>query len=1432
MKLFLLLAVSLVTTVGSRAATFTVSSPTQVALSPALRDIQNIEGQQGNQVHSHAILPRQRTAAPIQADPALQTSPGPLISATPGAVFDGVSADRNAPPDTNMAVGQNPAYNYIFQTVNSRYAIYTKAGALVLGPNSLSSLWSALGPQNGCAVNNGGDVIAQYDKAADRWLITQLGAFTAPYTECIAVSKTPDPTGAYTLYTYSFGSTLNDYPKFSIWPTASNSAYLATYNLFTNGTTFAGGELCAYDRAKMLAGDPTAQSICKTISNDGGYMPADLDGSRPPVDGTPAYFLNLETLSSLRMYTLTPNFTLPAASTLSLPQDIAVGSFSEACAGGTCIPQLGTTQELDSLGDRLMYRLAFRNFGDHEAMVINHTVGSGSAVGVRWYELRAPVSSSGLFSLFQQGTFAPDATYRWMGSAAMDSAGDIGLGYSASSSSIHPAIRYTGRVPGDPLGTMGTEASLTAGTGSQTASLSRWGDYTALRIDPVDDCTFWYTNEYLTVDGTYNWHTSIGSFKFGACAVAPAFAISSSPVSQTVTAGTSTTYSITVTASGGFTGPVTLSASGLPAGASASFNPSSVTTSGSSTMTVTTSSTTPTGSYALTITGSSGSLTRTTTATLVVNAAPAPDFSLSAAPASQSVPQGNAAGYTLTITPAGGFTGSVTFSVSGLPPGSSATFNPTTVSGSGSSVMTVSTSATTPAGSYPLTITATSGSLVHSAPVTLIVTAAGAANTATFVNADTTTQGTWKGTYGVDGYAIPNDSTNYPAYAHVTMWSSNPYTWNASTTDVRALQKAAAADRIASTWFGGTFFIDVNLTDGLRHQLAIYALDWDGLNRSERIDVLDAVSGAVLDTRTLTAFKNGQYLSWTLGGHVQLRVTLTGGENAVVSGLFFGAPAAVTPGFAISASPASQSVTAGSAVSYNVNITASGGFTGSSSLSVSGLPSGAAAAFNPTTVSGSGSSVMTVSTGAATAAGTYPLTITATSGSTVHSAQVSLTVTAASTVNTATFVNADFATQGTWKGTYGAEGYAITNDVTNYPAYAQVTMWSSNPYTWNPSTTDVRALQKAAATDRIASTWFGGTFVIDINLTDGLRHQLALYALDWDGLNRSERIDVLDAVSGAVLDTRTLTAFKNGQYLIWTLGGHVQLRVTLTGGDNAVVNGLFFGAPAAVAPGFAISASPTSQSVTAGSAVSYNVNITASGGFAGTTTLSATGLPTGASAAFNPPTVSGSGSSVMTVTTGAATPAGSYALTITATSGSIVHSVPVTLTVTAAAAANSATYVKTDTTTQGTWKGIYGADGYAVTNDATNYPAYAQVTMWSSNPYTWNASTTDVRALQKAAATDRIASTWFGGTFTIDVNLTDGLRHQLAIYALDWDGLNRSERIDVLDAASGAVLDTRTLTAFRNGQYLVWTLSGHVQLRVTLTGGENSVVSGLFFGPA
>jgi hypothetical protein len=256
---------------------------------------------------------------------------------------------------------------------------------------------------------------------------------------------------------------------------------------------------------------------------------------------------------------------------------------------------------------------------------------------------------------------------------------------------------------------------LIDGAGSQTGTLSRWGDYSDMSVDPADDCTFWFTSEYLAANGTFNWHTRIGTFKLAGCGT-PDFAVAATPASQTVAPGSPTTYNVTVTPTGGFGGSVTLSSTGLPTGAAGTFSPNPTT--GASTFSVTTSASTPVGSYPVTITGTSGSLAHSTTVTLVVSS---PDFSLSATPTSRTVTGGGSTTYAVSVTPAAGYTGSVSLSSSGLPSGAAASFspNPTT----GSSTLTVTTSASTPAGSYPVTITGTDGTRTHTTSVQLVVQA-------------------------------------------------------------------------------------------------------------------------------------------------------------------------------------------------------------------------------------------------------------------------------------------------------------------------------------------------------------------------------------------------------------------------------------------------------------------------------------------------------------------------------------------------------------------------------------------------------------------------------------------------------------------------------------------------------------------------------------
>jgi hypothetical protein len=244
-------------------------------------------------------------------------------------------------------------------------------------------------------------------------------------------------------------------------------------------------------------------------------LPSDLDGSTPPPAGAPNYVLHVDT-GKLQLWRFHVDWVSPSKSKFSGPISVPVAAFTPACIGGSiCIPQPGTTQKLDSLGDRLMFRLAYRNFGDHESLVVNHSVVAGTSVGVRWYELRQPGTTP---VLYQQGTYAPDSSYRWMGSIAQDHAGNIALGYSISSKTIFPGIRYTGHLTTDPLGEMGQgEGTIIDGAGSQNGGLYRWGDYTAMAVDPTDDCTFWYTNQYLMLTGSFNWSTRIASFKFASC---------------------------------------------------------------------------------------------------------------------------------------------------------------------------------------------------------------------------------------------------------------------------------------------------------------------------------------------------------------------------------------------------------------------------------------------------------------------------------------------------------------------------------------------------------------------------------------------------------------------------------------------------------------------------------------------------------------------------------------------------------------------------------------------------------------------------------------------------------------------------------------------------------------------------------------------------
>ena len=469
--------------------------------------------------YPHPFLWPSRLSEP---DGALQELEGPLVGTTNLASFDGVSANGYAPPDQNLSVSETQ----VAQIVNVELAVYGKTGTTLLKPTPINAIWKGFGGL--CETTNGGDPIVLYDKAAGRWLVSQL-AYNSNFSSnfvCIAVSTTGDATGSYFRYAFDFGSNLPDYPHFGVWPEAY---YLATNTFSTSGGyfTFAGANPCAFDRASMIAGLAASAVCIQQRTSVYSLLPSDIDGPTPPPSGEPNIYAQLlhpyssSSSASLALYAFSADFTNGSHGHFKQIATLQIAPFSTPCGfNDACVPQPGVNTTLEVLADRLMYRLAYRNFGDHEALVVTHSVdgGTGGPSGVRWYEIRSPAASP---YIYQQGTFAPsDGTYRWMGSAAMDKVGDLAVGYSASSSSLYPSVRYTGRTPADPLGTLESEASIIGGSGSQIYP-DRWGDYSSMAVDPSDDCTFWYTNEYYgktqTRADTFTWHTRIGSFKFNGC---------------------------------------------------------------------------------------------------------------------------------------------------------------------------------------------------------------------------------------------------------------------------------------------------------------------------------------------------------------------------------------------------------------------------------------------------------------------------------------------------------------------------------------------------------------------------------------------------------------------------------------------------------------------------------------------------------------------------------------------------------------------------------------------------------------------------------------------------------------------------------------------------------------------------------------------------
>ena len=462
-------------------------------------------------------------------DPLVEVTVGPTTSAltTPGPLlsFDGTSDDDNAavvggrvvPPDTNGDVGPN---HYI-QMNNLVFEIFDKSGTSVFGPAAGNTLWQGFGGI--CETNNDGDPIVLYDQGADRWVFSQF-AIGASGHQCFAVSQTNDPLGAYWLYDFVISpNCFNDYPKIGVWP----DGYYLTANEFCG--SFRSAIAVAFEKPAMLTG-AAADFVVHDIASSAqatyfGVQPSHWEGPTAPPTGAPnTYVMSFDDgvwgtgggPDGYQLWEFAVDWST-TSSTFTPAGFVTSANFdANLCNFGGCIQQSGG-ELLDTLSQFTMYRATYRNFGSHEVLLVSHSVDVGSnRAGTRFAELR---DTGAGYGLHQEGTFAPnDGLSRWMGSVSMDGSGNIALAYSVSSSGIFPEIRYTARESTDPLGTVtGGEQTCIAGAGSQIASSNRWGDYSSISVDPVDDCTFWLTNEYYANTGSFDFKTRVCAFKLDEC---------------------------------------------------------------------------------------------------------------------------------------------------------------------------------------------------------------------------------------------------------------------------------------------------------------------------------------------------------------------------------------------------------------------------------------------------------------------------------------------------------------------------------------------------------------------------------------------------------------------------------------------------------------------------------------------------------------------------------------------------------------------------------------------------------------------------------------------------------------------------------------------------------------------------------------------------
>lgn len=428
--------------------------------------------------------------------------------------FDGIGSTGYLPPDTVGAVGPN---HYI-QMVNTEFAIFDKNGTLLAGPAQINSLWRGFGGP--CEATNEGDPVVRYDHLADRWLVSQFQLHQ--HIQCVAISRGNDPvSGGWYLYAFQTldanGNPVDsDYPKIGIWP---DGYYMSTQRGFPSG----GMDVWVFEREKMLQGLPARQIQFQINAPSIVLQPSDLNGPPPP-PGTPNFFVRPVSgqifgggSDRIEIFEFAVNWQDPSLSMFRKGLSLSTAPFSSSICDGSlgdpCVPQPGTNVKLDTLSVWPMFRAQYRNFGNREVLLLNHTVdATGNAqAGIRWYELRR--SNGGPWSISQQSTQAPDAVHRWMGSISMDAAGNIAIAYSVSNAQIYPGLRVAMRGDSDPIGTLGPEAVIKDGGGSQTDLSARWGDYSSMDVDPVHPCSFWFSSLYYPATSSAGWSTRIAELR-------------------------------------------------------------------------------------------------------------------------------------------------------------------------------------------------------------------------------------------------------------------------------------------------------------------------------------------------------------------------------------------------------------------------------------------------------------------------------------------------------------------------------------------------------------------------------------------------------------------------------------------------------------------------------------------------------------------------------------------------------------------------------------------------------------------------------------------------------------------------------------------------------------------------------------------------------